>query len=195
MFYLIDGYNLLYAMGTLHARTPPDGLERARAALFGFLKGRHGDEAARVTVVFDARRAPRGAVAEANYQGIQVYFAVGHDEADDLIELLIRRASSPRLLTVISDDHRIQQAGRRRRCPVLGCGDYLALLERRRRRPAAPPRSGDGKPAGVSRAEARLWLGEFAGLADDPALKELFDPDGFLEEEQNGGRGAGGEET
>ena len=50
--YLIDGYNLLHAMGILHGRTGPTGLEKARLGLLGLLKGAYGDEASAVTVVF-----------------------------------------------------------------------------------------------------------------------------------------------
>jgi hypothetical protein len=184
VLYLIDGYNLLYALGVVRKQMGPGRLEAARLRLLGLLKAAHGDDAASVTVVFDAHNAPAGAAAEADYRGLRVRFAVGEAQADDLIEQLIRRASVPRRLTVVSDDHRIQKAARRRRCVVRGCGDYLDWLERRRRKPAPPPK-GDAeasKPAGVSGEEARHWLSEFADLADDPDLKELFDPHGFLDE-------------
>ena len=46
MFYLIDGYNLLFALGVLRDRTGPEKLEKARLRLLGFLHSAHGDEAA-----------------------------------------------------------------------------------------------------------------------------------------------------
>ena len=58
MFYLIDGYTLLYAMGVLRKRMGPDGLEKARQKLLGVLHGSFGDESANVTVDFDAARPP-----------------------------------------------------------------------------------------------------------------------------------------
>ena len=54
MLYLIDGYNLLHAMGVLRGRVGPTGLEKARRRLLGLLHGSYGDESCRVTVVFDA---------------------------------------------------------------------------------------------------------------------------------------------
>ena len=184
MLYLIDGYNLLYAMGVLRTRLGPDGLDKARQNLLGVLHGAFGDESANVTVIFDAAKPPPGVPAEAQYQGLHVRFAVGMAAADDLIELLIRKASVPRHLTVVSDDHRIQQAARRRHCVVSGCGDFLEALERRRQPPAAPREEPPAKPSGVSRAETQHWLEEFADLADDPALKELQDPPEFFEDER-----------
>jgi predicted RNA-binding protein with PIN domain len=182
MLYLIDGYNLLYAMGVLQTRMGPDGLEKARRNLLGILHGSFGDDSDRVTVVFDAAKPPPGVPAESEYHGLHVRFAVGLAAADDLIELLIRQASAPRHLTIVSDDHRIQKAGRRRHCVVSGCGDFLQELEQRRKPPPAGEPS--AKPSGVSREEAQHWLDEFADLADDPALKELQDPPEFFEDER-----------
>jgi hypothetical protein len=177
MLYLIDGYNLLFAMGVLlPGRTGPALLEKARSRLLELLRGAHGAAPASVTVVFDAKHAPRGAPAEFDYEGIHVSFAVHDDEADDLIEQLIRRAATPRKLTVVSDDHRIQQAARRRHCIVQGCGAYMDWLYGWRHPPPDRPPEESAKPASVSGEEAQRWLREFADLADDPALKELFEP-------------------
>jgi predicted RNA-binding protein with PIN domain len=165
MRYLIDGYNLLHAMGLLYGKVGPHGLEKARLALLGRLCGAYGDDTGTVTVVFDASRAPPGAVAEENYHGIHVRYALD-GEADEVIENLIQHEATPRQLTVVSDDHRVQQAGRRRRCLVLGCLDYLEEMERRRRRKLARPQT--AKPEGVSAEEAQHWLREFADLADGP---------------------------
>src|SRR5690242_3414586 len=111
MRYLIDGYNLLHAIGLLHGKAGPNGLEKARLALLSRLCGDHADDAIAVTVVFDASGAPPGAAAEDSYRGIHIYYALD-SSADDLIETLIQRDATPRQLTIVSDDHRLQQAGR-----------------------------------------------------------------------------------
>lgn len=176
MPFLIDGYNLLYAMGVIRNRAGPTGLQKARRRLLGLLSGAYGDEASEATVVFDAAGAPAGAAEEEDYQGIHVLYAIHQDEADDLIEALIQHHSAPRRLTVVSDDHRIQQAARRRHCPVLGCGDYLEWLDRHRRERNQPPPETETKPERLSEQETQRWLREFQDLADDPALKEVFGP-------------------
>lgn len=175
MRYLIDGYNLLHAMGLLAGKVGPHGLEKARLALLGRLLGDHGSAAADVTVVFDASRAPPDAVPEVFYQQIHVLYALD-GEADDLIEALIQRDAVPRQLTVVSDDHRIQRAARRRRCLALGCMEYLDHMERLRRcKPSAPDAL--AKPQGGSDEEKQHWLREFADLADDPRVREALGPD------------------
>jgi hypothetical protein len=112
---------------------------------------------------------------------VHVIFAVEQDQADDLIEQLIRKASAPKNLAVVSDDHRIQQAGRRRRCVVLGCQVYLVSLTKKRQERKGVPAQPIVKPQGISEEETRHWLKEFADLAQDPNLKELSDPYEFLE--------------
>jgi predicted RNA-binding protein with PIN domain len=184
MAYLIDGYNLLHAMGILQGRTGPTGLEKARRRLLGLLHGTYGDRSSEVTVVFDAVNAPPDATEVQNFQGIHVRFAVRQDEADDLIEDLIQHDSAPRRLTVVSDDHRIQKAARHRHCQVVSCAEYLDGLNRSRRQHQRRPSAAPAKPEGVSRQETQHWLEEFADLADDAGLKELFDPYDFDEKQE-----------
>jgi predicted RNA-binding protein with PIN domain len=180
--YLIDGYNLLYAMGIVQGRLAPQGLLHARQRLLAFLRGAHQDDDA-VTIVFDAAAAPPGSDPEQEYHGLHISFAVDFEEADDMIEALIRRTSVPRDLHVVSDDHRIQQAARRRHCHVLGCADYLDLLDRQRRRKRAQQPERPEKSQGLSETETQRWLGEFGDLADDPDWKELFEPFDFERED------------
>jgi predicted RNA-binding protein with PIN domain len=183
--YLIDGYNLLHAMGVLRGRVGPQGLEKARLRLLGLLQGALGKDASQATIVFDAAAAPAGAAGEQDYQGIHVHFAVHHKQADDLIEALIRQNSAPRKLTVISDDRRIQAAARRRHCPVLGCLEFLEELERTRHRHHAnagpEPEKQPSSPQDMDR-----WLRAFADLDNEPEMKELFQPFNFQDEKDPG---------
>ncbi len=153
MHYLIDGYNLLHALGI---RIAAAGLDAARARLLNLLHEAHAEEAGSVTVVFDARRSPRGAPAERDYHGLHIVFAVEEGEADELIERLVRAAPVPRKLTVVSDDHRIQEAGRRRHCTVLGCAAYLDHLSDRRRVP--PETSSQPEKPFPAPADLEHWL-------------------------------------
>jgi uncharacterized protein len=181
MSYVIDGYNLLHAMGLLRGRVGPKGLVKARLGLLGLLRAVYGDDSTTVTVVFDAAHAPADATEEEEYQGIHVRFAVRQEQADDLIERLIRLDSAPRQLTVVSDDHRIQRAAQRRHCPVSGCAQYLEWLERHRREKHRQSPGADPKPVNLSEKETQHWLDVFASLKNDPGLKELSDPPEFLD--------------
>lgn len=168
MRYLIDGYNLLFALGKLSPRSGKPALENARRWLAQQLQNRHPDRAL-VTVVFDGQRAPPGATSHEHTGSIPFLFSQGQT-ADDLIEDLIAADSAPRELTIVSNDHRIRQAGRRRGCSVLGCLDYF---EQPPSRPAPRPDDAPTKPE-PSSADNERWLREFKDLGDDPLLRDPF---------------------
>lgn len=179
MPYLIDGYNLLYAVGLLHERTAPEMLQRARGRLLGLLHGSLGDQSGDATVVFDSSRQATDFPHEQQYRGVNVYFSRYPDKADDLIAQMIRRDSSPRRLTVVSDDHEVQRAARRRHCAVVGCVDFMAQLNRLRR-PAARSDTSD-KQTALSESELNAWLLEFADLDASAEMQELCEPHDFLD--------------
>src|SRR5207253_461821 len=104
MSYLIDGYNLLYALGVLPNSDEPGSLQKSRVCLLQLLRSALPDEGTGITVVFDAANAPAGAVEVFNYQGIQVRFAIHEEQADDLIEAMIADEQTPSQLTVVSND-------------------------------------------------------------------------------------------
>jgi predicted RNA-binding protein with PIN domain len=166
MPHLIDGYNLLFATGRLTARSARHSLEGARKDLLIQVAAGHGPTGSGVTVVFDAQSAPPGCPSADDRGGVRVLFAKGKT-ADDLIEELIRDEPSPRLLTVVSDDHRIQQAARRRGCTVLGCLDYYEHLQTRPVRPPPPPCEPPAKPERSSPEETQQWLDVFKDADDE----------------------------
>ena len=96
-------------------------------------------------------------------------------EADDLIEEFIRHDSSPRQLTIVSNDRRLKDAARRRQCRVLGCADFLDQIDRQRHTAGPPPPEKSAKPDEVTRDETQHWLREFGDLANDPKLKGWVD--------------------
>lgn len=171
---VIDGYNLLHASGILGRGVGPGSLERSRLALLNFLaESIAAPELAKTTVVFDAREAPRGLPRTVEHRGITVRFAPAGSDADQEIERLIAAHSSPRRLVVVSSDHRLHRAARRRRAKAIDSDKwYAAVLRDRIDR--VRTKSPGGKPVEPpSASEVRYWLREF-GLADSdpPSLAE-----------------------
>jgi predicted RNA-binding protein with PIN domain len=171
MPFVIDGYNLLQAMGLLGGPVGPNQLAKARAALCGLMAAAHAANPA--TIVFDARRAPAEIATEEDHGPVRVEYATT-EEADDRIEWLIAHDPAPKRLVVVSDDHRLRQAAKRRGCPAWKCDEYLTWLEKERRRHNRPV-AGE-KPAGVGPMETDRWLAAFGDLDRDPAWDELFGP-------------------
>jgi predicted RNA-binding protein with PIN domain len=172
---LIDGYNVLFAAGFGDSHTASGDLAQARRSLFAFLAQTLTPvEAAETTLVFDAKEAPRDAPAELSYHGMQILFAKDHEEADDLIEELIRRASVPKALTVITSDSRLQQVARRRRAQVISSDDWLVRLEgrlgRRDQREEPPPNTPLPSDTPLDVVDVAQWLAEFGLPAETQPL-------------------------
>jgi predicted RNA-binding protein with PIN domain len=159
---LIDGYNLIHALGIGGRIQGPAGLQRARAALLQALAELlPGEEAALTVVVFDAGRPPPGLPRSVVEHGISVRFAAGHEDADALLEELIARHSAPRKLTVVSSDHRLQRAARRRKARAIGSEAWYDEQERKRhergRTATTLPAQQDEPPA----EDTEYWLRQF----------------------------------
>jgi uncharacterized protein len=174
--YVIDGYNIIHALGMIQKNMDAGGLEESRRRLLAFLVEGFADAAPRVTVVFDAQHAPPGLPSQQTYHGIHIHFAPKNQSADDLIETLIEQEPQPRGLAVVSNDMRLQTAARRRGALAWSHEALLDFLENRTK--ATPPPAQE-RPDDVSAEEKQHWMTEFGPLEKDPSLKEFFDLDRF----------------
>ena len=173
--FLIDGYNLVHALGFL---APADGkaaLANARARLLAYLAHHLGDDSPAATVIFDAARAPRRAQPVRTIRGITVRFAVDQQAADDEIELLLAVDGDARNLVVVSNDHRLQEAARRRKARPWTCEQFLDHLDRPVDTRAGSRREENAERRLLSDAERRHWLEAFKDVAEDREFKELFE--------------------
>jgi predicted RNA-binding protein with PIN domain len=135
-FLIIDGYNLLHAAGMAKHRYGPGELEKARHRLLDFLARHLGPlERARTTIVFDAGNAPFETSRRSVVEGITVLFAKRGGDADSVIERLIELHSAPRQIHLVSSDHRLQKAARKRRAKSVDSEIFFAELESRGERP------------------------------------------------------------
>ncbi|MCA9268844.1 MAG: NYN domain-containing protein [Planctomycetales bacterium] len=171
---LIDGYNLLNATGVEGVgRGAP--LEKARRGLVHALaRALTPAEAAGTVVVFDSKFAPPGLPREESMCGITLLYAKDYDEADDLIEELIDIDRDPRRLVVVSGDHRLHRAARRRRATPVDSDVWFAQLERRSRASEPDGRASTGKASPSPEASA-AWLAEFADVDVREIHEELRD--------------------
>ncbi len=136
---LIDGYNLLHASSVFAAGPAAPTLRRTREALLNRLAQLLGsDWATKTTVVFDAREAPPGLPQKLKHQGIDVRFAPRNSTADELIADLIRAHHAPRQLTVVSSDHRVQVAAKRRQATAVDSDVWLHQVRQSASDHAAP---------------------------------------------------------
>jgi hypothetical protein len=164
MLYLIDGYNLLNVASVPVPIRGRANLEKARLALLNFLAESLDPHAVPQTVVvFDAHDPPPGLPRETRHKGLLVRFARRDEDADTLIEELIREDNSPRRLTVVSSDHRIQRAAKRRRARAVDSDVWYAEVLRARQQRQQTAADGPERPSvPLLEEDVRYWLRQFA---------------------------------
>jgi predicted RNA-binding protein with PIN domain len=185
MSLLIDGYNLLHAVGVRPERlSAPGGLERARQGLLNLLAASLApQELPRTTVVFDAASAPPGLPQTEEVRGLVVRYATGYESADALLEELIRSDSAPKRLVVVSSDRRVQQAARRRKAKAINSEAWYEELLAERRRRTPPPDDRPPPERSVSEAEIDYWLRQFGDAEASTAADGLAAfPPGYAED-------------
>ncbi len=180
---LIDGYNVMFAAGLMARRFGPDGFRKVRQRFLNDLAATLDPvEAHLTTVVFDAVDAPTHLPNSSRHKGIAVLYAVDHDSADERIEDLIAHHTSPKTLTVVSSDHRIQKAATRKKAKVLSADDFLSRMDALKERKRVTFRSPQVQPIPEvpTAQEAEFWLHEFRELAESDEVRDAFRPDPTL---------------
>ncbi len=168
---LIDGYNLLFQSQLVGKGRGRSWLIAARYRLNQLLTRRlTAEELALTKIVFDAPQFGDAPKTEVLASGLEIVYAVDHDEADDLIEEIIRQHPTPKQLRVISSDQRVRRCARARRACSISADDFLRSLEREPIEPQQEPASATAEqcetnePSGIERlteTEIAFWLSEF----------------------------------
>ena len=179
-YLIIDGYNLMYAAGLGKRRYGPRGLEKCRNGLLNYLANHLTvRQRERTTVVFDAADAPADLPRQFKQNEMEIMYASDWTDADSLIEELIANHSAPRQIRLVSSDHRLQKAAKKRRAKFVDSELFIDELEQRgpvtddpgsktdRRRNRSPKYGGE-----VSDAETEAWLKEFGEISEAAALEK-----------------------
>jgi len=151
MALIIDAYNVLHCTHVLPARYAMiSATDLCRLLEHSRWAGRP------IHVVCDGTRKP----TEDDYEGpVELIYAGDHPgagrDADSVIEAIIESSDAPRDLTVVSNDRRLQKAGRRRRARTLTSERFLQLLIKS----PAPPRREPDKPRAIGNTDE--WLDAF----------------------------------
>ncbi len=160
---VIDGYNLLHHSPFLTRDRSRGWLDRARTRLLDFVaQAASTKSSTKVAVVFDPSKTHTPVGDDGFYSGIRVFFADKNQEADDLIENLIRNHPHPHSLTVVSSDHRIHGVARRRHALAVDSDAWLESLSHPHSSLDAVVDDEEEKPQeGMSEEEKQRWLDEF----------------------------------
>lgn len=155
MRYLIDGHNLIGQIPDLDLTDPHD-----EAKLVERLKAYMGRKRKRCIVVFDGG-LPGGRSRDLSTASVDVRFAHGGTNADAIIMERIRSTRDSGSLIVVSADHEILAAARRRRIEVITPRDFADAM----RAPVLPDDT-DTDPH-LTPDEIDEWLDLFGGEPED----------------------------
>lgn len=182
---LIDGYNLMHAAGFARERYGPRDLERQRERFLGWLWRRVPPNLRdRTVIVFDAGGTDAQYVGQGTHRELRLLYSPQGREADDVIEELIDRHPAPKQLQVVSSDHRLHKAARRRRATCLDSEAFVGLMARiiRQARERQRELEEQSKPSGELAEETQEWLAVFAEA--DELLASAIEADDAVKTER-----------
>jgi predicted RNA-binding protein with PIN domain len=146
--YVIDGYNLLFALPEIPAGSWPE----KRAELLDYLERRrpHGPNPA--TIVFDSRQ---GLGVTLQHHTLRVVFTAG-ETADDYISAWVRRASHPRMQVVVSNDQGIRTLIKGTGARFMSTDEFLKKASKVRGVRGPAPETPDAKD--ITEEFKKRWL-------------------------------------
>ncbi|QQE10847.1 NYN domain-containing protein [Planctomycetota bacterium] len=163
---IIDAYNVL------HLPMPQSlaGLDEARLCL-ALSRSAFRDRAA--TVVCDGRPKPH-IPSTSPVPSVQLLYSGTSNSADDLIISLIDGSTTPRKITVVTNDRAIKRAAKRRKASLLSSDAFISRLAQTLG--SIPPLPKSAKPdlSPVPEDQVRGWLEEFGLTSDDLENDPLF---------------------
>lgn len=182
-YLLIDGYNLMHAVGTVRPQDEPGGFQGERTQFLRHVSDNlTARERERTTVVFDASTSSRRGNSTSRVAGLTVIYSAKDRDADDVIEELIADHSSPRQILLVSSDHRLQRAVKKRRGKFTDSEEFAELLERRQTHHAntelvEPSTEELQKQSGLhSPAEIEAWLKVFGDIPELDKVNRFHPP-------------------
>lgn len=108
-YYLIDGYNVIFAWEGL-ARLAEDDLEAARHRLMEVLANYRGYKKCEMVLIFDGYRVKGNRGERFDYHGLHVAFTKEDETGDMYIERLTQEIGSNYAVRVVTSDNLVQQA-------------------------------------------------------------------------------------
>ncbi|MFO0796969.1 MAG: NYN domain-containing protein [Gemmataceae bacterium] len=160
MVFLIDGYNLMHAVGMLRVGLPKKQFAPARARFLDWLADAARGRPDTLRVVFDAVHGPAPS-AEHSHRGLRVRFAFAQT-ADEQIEELVRARERAEGGGGGVERRAGARGGARRGCGVFTCQGFVDWLIAPPRDPEAPPPPDDKPVPDPTAAEFAEWEAAFS---------------------------------
>jgi predicted RNA-binding protein with PIN domain len=148
LHYLVDGYNLLYALPDI----PPGPWPTKRDIFLKLLETSRPQGRNKLTVVFDNRQ---GAGERSMYGPVEVVFTSG-ESADDWLIMYVRKTDHPRTCVVVTNDQAIRRLIRGTGARWMNTRDFLKPTLRES--PNTPERLDSGTQDEITEEFKKRWL-------------------------------------
>lgn len=143
MRYLIDGYNLLFAL-----ELEPHPIEYSREALIEVLIEDLNKLHMRATILFDSGTTHLGSIPHLHDRnGIEVVFSPHGMCADRYILELIEGTKNPKDVVVVTDDAELRASSQALHAKSLMCEPFLQKMRHKNRKKHAPTKHNPHDPA------------------------------------------------
>ena len=128
MTFLIDGYNLMHAVGSVPSGIHAKQFDAARTRFLDWLAESPALKPyfSSTRIVFDAQHATKD-WGTTTHRGLTVTFSF-RQTADDLIENYLALDKNPQKIRVVSNDMRLQTAAKRVRAKPMACSEFVDWL-------------------------------------------------------------------
>lgn len=132
---LIDGYNLLFALGWTPVRRPRPSdseitLRQCRERLSIELAGRlPRSMVGKSVIVYDSADTRHGLPIHQYSRGTHIYFSVPYNSADEALQEILQYHPSPKQLLLISSDHAVQRKATARGARCVESEDWEDAIE------------------------------------------------------------------
>lgn len=132
---LIDGYNLLFALGWTPVRKPRPSdsevtLRQCRDRLSAELAGRlPRSMVGKSVIVYDSADTRNGLPIHQYSRGTHLYFSVAYNSADEALQEILQYHPSPKQLLLISSDHAVQRKATARGARCIESEDWEEAIQ------------------------------------------------------------------
>lgn len=127
---IIDGYNVIFALGEYREAADAGDLEGARRRLVSDVANYAAFTGCRAVVVFDAYRVPGGDGEKFDHNGVAVVFTKENETGDAYIERFVYRVGRNEQVRVVTSDWLIQLTALRTGVMRLSSAEFGRELER-----------------------------------------------------------------
>ncbi len=155
---IIDGYNLIEAAPELFKKMPT--LESRREHLIKIIHSTPHLRNVKIVVVFDGN-SPKGIPKKYQQHNIQIIFSGDQQEADQIIQDMVRREASGKSLHIISSDREIQNTASDHHAQISSSQEFWKRLRRNQSIKRSSNKSDTANKEELSQREVQEWLNIF----------------------------------